>query len=94
MPELVNCRVCNHKISTSAKSCPNCGDFPSSINKIKEESKRVWKWLRTHPTEEELQNPKENETINYIFSSFIKTLFISVVVVGTLIMISIFLDIR
>ena len=36
MPELINCRVCGHQISTSAKSCPNCGDEISFTEKISE----------------------------------------------------------
>ena len=36
MPELINCRVCGHQISTSAKSCPNCVDEISFTEKISE----------------------------------------------------------
>ena len=36
MPELVNCRVCGHEISTSARSCPNCGDTISLKEKLSE----------------------------------------------------------
>ncbi len=30
MPELFSCPVCEHKISTEAKTCPNCGQ-PSPL---------------------------------------------------------------
>ncbi len=36
MPELINFRVCDHQISTSAKSYPNCCDEISLKEKITE----------------------------------------------------------
>ena len=68
MPELVNCRVCNHKISTSAKSCPNCGDFPSSITNILKEIFKIFiNWTQQQPSEKEKYRRKKSIRKKKIF---------------------------
>jgi hypothetical protein len=72
MPELVDCRVCDHQISTSAQSCPNCRDTHS----IKEQFKD--KILETN------QNFFENLKIfNERLVEFLK--YVWIIIIGVLI---------